>query len=322
MRGLKDVSFIYLDEADFFRIGEQNNARDTAERYIAKSSPWIIFVSTPNAPEGLFERIEKESESTCLYKRLLLDYTYGLNRIYTQDEIDAAEASPSFEREYNLKYLGLIGNVFHVKDIEAAIEKGRGLVQKSTNPYTQKSVGLDPGFGSSNFGVCITELVDGMVNVLHAEEYPRPDFNEMIKTTVNLLEKYDIRFDNSCRIFVDAANPSFISTLKQAVNEDSDYIRQIAYYKHNYASIYDLEFLQQNMFVIPVPFSKEHKNMLAHCKELMEYQTGYVAISPSHTKLITALGPAVENGEGSLDKEATSHDDLFDSFRLSLMFWY
>lgn len=57
-----------------------------------------------------------------------------------------------------------------------------------------------------------------MVNVLHAEEYPKPDFNEMIKTTISLLEKYDIRFDNSCRIFVDAANPS----LKQAVNEDSD----------------------------------------------------------------------------------------------------
>jgi hypothetical protein len=46
----------------------------------------------------------------------------------------------------------------------------------------------------------------------------------MIKTTVHLLEKHDIRFDNSCRIFVDAANPSFISTLKQAVNEDSDYL--------------------------------------------------------------------------------------------------
>ena len=27
-------------------------------------------------------------------------------------------------------------------------------------------LGLDPGFGSSNFGVCITELIDGMVNVL------------------------------------------------------------------------------------------------------------------------------------------------------------
>lgn len=47
-----------------------------------------------------------------------------------------------------------------------------------------------------------------------------------------------------------------------------------------------------------------------------------VAINPSHTKLITALRTAVEKGEGTLDKEATSHDDLFDSFRLSLMFWH
>ena len=104
----------------------------------------------------------------------------------------------------------------------------------TNNSYTQKSVWIDPGFGSTNFGVCITELVDGMVNVLHAEEYHRPDFNEMIKITVQLLHKYDIRFDNSCRIFVDGANPSFITTLKQEVNEDSDYMKQIAFYKHNY----------------------------------------------------------------------------------------
>ena len=60
--------------------------------------------------------------------------------------------------------------------------------------------------------------------------------------------------------------------------------------------------------------------MLAHVKELLEYQNGMVAIHPRHNKLITSLRNAVENGEGSLDKEATSHDDLFDSFRLSLMF--
>ena len=47
-------------------------------------------------------------------------------------------------------------------------------------------------------------------------------------------------------------------------------------------------------------------------KELLEYQNGMVAINPRHNKLITALKTAVENGEGSLDKEATSHDDLFD----------
>ena len=101
MRGLTNVSFIYMDEADFFPPGQQQDARDVSERYIAKSNPWIVMVSTPNAPEGLFERIEKEPEETCLYKRLFLDYTYGLNRIYSVAEIDAAKASPSFEREYN-----------------------------------------------------------------------------------------------------------------------------------------------------------------------------------------------------------------------------
>jgi hypothetical protein len=42
---------------------------------------------------------------------------------------------------------------------------------------------------------------------------------------------------------------------------------------------------------------------------------------PKHTKLITALRTAVEKGDGTLDKEVTSHDDLLDGFKLSLMFW-
>src|SRR5690242_1727249 len=59
MRGLSNVSFILLDEADFFPPGQQQDARDVSERYIAKSNPYIVMVSTPNSPERLFERIEK-----------------------------------------------------------------------------------------------------------------------------------------------------------------------------------------------------------------------------------------------------------------------
>ena len=70
-------------------------------------------------------------------------------------------------------------------------------------------------------------------------------------------------------------------------------------FKRNYPSIYDLKFLQQNMFVIPVPIRKEHKNMLAHGKEMLEYKNGQVAINPKFTKLITTLRTTVENGEGS-----------------------
>ena len=66
MRGLPNISFILLDEADFFPPGQQSDARNVSERYIAKSNPWIVMVSTPNAPDGLFER-SKENQRISVY---------------------------------------------------------------------------------------------------------------------------------------------------------------------------------------------------------------------------------------------------------------
>jgi hypothetical protein len=62
-----------------------------------------------------------------------------------------------------------------------------------------------------------------------------------------------------------------------------------------------------------------------HCSEMPEYRIGQeltIAIHSKFGKLITALSTAVENGEGSLGKEATSHDDLLDAFRFSMQFWW
>ena len=61
---------------------------------------------------------------------------------------------------------------------------------------------------------------------------------------------------------------------------------------------------------------------LTYCKTLNDRVTKVKATHPKHTKLITAIRTALENGEGLLDKDATSHDDLFDAFRMSLMFWH
>jgi hypothetical protein len=137
----------------------------------------------------LFERIEKEPEETCIYKRLFLDYTYGIGRIYSEKEIQKAKASPSFDREYNLKYLGRIGNVFYT------IEKGRKYNPDDFTPFysfTSRSMGIDPAYGSSAFGIVVTQWVDGIVQILYAEEYRRPDYNEMLSTAYSLMSKYDI----------------------------------------------------------------------------------------------------------------------------------
>jgi hypothetical protein len=52
------------DESDFSPPGQQQDARDVSVRYLAKSNPWIVMVSNPNAPVGLFEKIEQEPAAT------------------------------------------------------------------------------------------------------------------------------------------------------------------------------------------------------------------------------------------------------------------
>ncbi|MFZ0554677.1 MAG: hypothetical protein WAM26_05240 [Nitrososphaeraceae archaeon] len=68
-------------------------------------------------------------------------------------------------------------------------------------------------------------------------------------------------------------------------------------------------------------FRQEHRNMLAHCKSLLELNGGCVALDAErHNKLVVALRTAIEKGDGSLDKDASSHDDCLDAFRVSLQF--
>ena len=76
------------------------------------------------------------------------------------------------------------------------------------------------------------------------------------------------------------------------------------------------------MRIVPVNFNTEHKAMLGHCKMILEHDGGRIAINPDKfDKLITALRTAVDN-DGTLDKEATSCNDIFDAFRLALKFYH
>ena len=57
-------------------------------------------------------------------------------------------------------------------------------------------------------------------------------------------------------------------------------------------------------------------------KRYLEQDPGKIAINPDKfDKLITALRTAVDN-DGTLDKEATSYNDIFDAFRLALKFYH
>ena len=309
MRGLKDVYFIYLDEADFFPPGQQQDARDVSERYIAKSNPWIVMVSTPNEPDGLFEKIEREPEETCLYKRIFLDYTYGLDRIYTREEIEKAKASPSFEREYNLKYLGKVGNVFHTLDIEAAIctqQEGQEMMDWSTSMMIGRSMGIDVAWGdTSKFAIVITQYRNRKVEVFYAESFEKPQMNYIINHIMQLKQRHHIT-----KIYVDGANPEVIRELKARIGEYHDY-----YGRLTEEQIWGLR-TSNSWQIIPVNFQKRHRQMLEWTYTLMSKR--FIKIHPSLQKLIVSLRTAIVSDGWKLDKQLTSHHDILDSFRLAL----
>ncbi len=309
VRGYMDAAYLFIDEADYFDRQAQQELEPAIMAYEEKSKGNTIMVSTPKAPGGLFEKIEKDKTSK--YKKLFLDYTYGLGTIYDPVYIAKKKLEPEFAREYDMQYLGLIGNTFHTQDIDRAIALGKKY-KTVNNKYAQRSMGIDPGFGSSPFGIVIIQFSDGVLQVLYADEFERPRYEEMLHKIANLYQA----FTNIKNIFVDAANPELISSLKREVAEERDnwqWVQEkMAYCKKNHIDI------NRHMKVVPVPFSTEGKNMLVHTKELLEFETPIVAINPKFEKLTTSLRTAISDDLGKLDKEATSYDNVLDAFRLSL----
>jgi hypothetical protein len=183
-----------------------------------------------------------------------------------------------------------------------------------THTFTEKSMGIDPGYGSSAFGIVVTQWVHDHIQIMHAEEYHRPDYNEMLSTVYGLISQYQVD-----KVYIDGANPSFIKSLKLQIGEEADYDKVIARYK---AEGFGAENAIKDMRIVPVNFNREHKAMLGHCKMILEQDPGKIAINPDKfDKLITALRTAVDN-DGILDKESTSYNDIFDAFRLALKFYH
>jgi len=316
-RGETDVSFSFIDEADFFPKGQQKDVRDVVEGYRIKSNPITVFVSTPKNPDGLMKQIEDEVNNG--YTKIRLDFTKGIGKIYSESEIKKEKKAEYFAREYNLQYAGIIGNVFSSTDIERSLELGRRLeldkgLAAISNRYSLKSIGIDPGFGTSKFAIVLTQLQNGIIVILYADEFERPNFHAMIDKVWELRQ----RVGAVSNIFVDAANPEVWETLKREYNERYDYAyvqEMIAFCrKHNLD-------LANRMHVVPVAFGLDGPKMLAHAKKLLEDSRNIVAINPKLEKLIVALRTAVVEGEYKLNKEDTSYDDILDALRLALTFY-
>ena len=238
--------------------------------------------------KGDFCYVEVTAEQAVAAGVMPKDFLEGERRRLTASDFNAL---------YMAHFGGTTGNVFKSADIERAIELGKKYDPESIRSTAEKSQGIDEGFGSSMFGVCVVQKVDGILQVIYADEHERPDINTEAYEASQRIRTWPIE-TTQC----DAAQPAFIKLLKSKLGENPDYAN-IPKDRHKW------------MRIKPTAFGTEHREMLGNAALLVE--KGWVAIHPKFEKLITALRTAVAE-DYSLDKEATIHDDILDAFRLAL----
>jgi len=290
-RGLDRVRGFFMDESDFFPIGQQVSARHVVERYIAKTHPWSLLNSTPNAPGGMMDTIWHEENS--IYRKIELPYTVGLKYgIYSKYEIEEAMKSPSFQREYNLRFGVGIGNIFN----QALVD--RSLAQYPKGPQGGiRVLNLDPAFGesetASKYGIVGGEKRGDIVYVTHAEQRARPSPDVMMDYVhqVYYEGKYHVlRIDSAwsgiIRDFA-AGNPK---TGRRPINADA------------------------------VVFSEKLEPMTAQAP--LAIQNDQVRIDPAYTDLIAQL-KAIEykKNRGIPDKDKISFD-IGDAFLMLIEYFF
>ena len=303
LRGWTDVSYLFIDEADYFEPSVTTELEHAITRYEEKSQCTTIMVSTPNVPGGLFQKIELDKDSK--YHKIILDYTVGLGKIYDPIEIEKKKKEPEFKREYMGQYLGKVGNVFSSSQIDECTNLGTkyNLVSIPVSLYTLKSVGIDPGFSSSGTGIVVLEHIktdngEHMIRVIDSHLIDKGDPNQIVELCWDIWKKYGYM---NVAYYIDGSNRAMVNLLKIRWQESLTWDNTDSF--------------GSNVKIRPVNFNTEHKNMLSNLHALVS--KGFLAIDPKYDKLITSLRTAYAE-ELNLKKDAGSYSDLLDALRLAL----
>jgi hypothetical protein len=214
---------------------------------------------------------------------------------------------PEFPREYQGMYLGRIGNVFSTSQIETCIKLGEEFSNDKipVSLYTLKSVGIDPGFSSSESGIVVLEHIKDVegrhiIRVIQCHLLERADPNKLVELCWSLYKEYG--YFNSA-FFLDGSNAAVTNLLKIKFGESL-----------NWQGIKDFG-SNSNIKIRPISFNSEHKNMLSNLHAVATKDL--LAIPEKYTELLTSLRTAWAT-ELDLDKKNTSYDDLLDALRLGL----
>jgi hypothetical protein len=290
-RGKPKVSFFFGDEAAFFKLRDDSIVRTVGERYIGKNNAYVIWVSTAGEePAGFFYDIMLESENETIYKRFHYYVEAGLKQdpqtgtsIFNKEYIDKASESRSYAREFLGEWGKNVGDIFEQEALDEVCREDYRI--NPSDDSFDRIIGVDPGYGSSEYGVVAIERSGGKYTVIYATSYERTSYIDAIAKVDKVANEFNIR-----KIFVDKSAPEVIKDLRDK-------------YKYN---------------VTGIAFNEYGDRMLAFASQKVNKLE--TRIHPAFKKLRNQLMTIKLNKKGLPDKTKQNSFDLGDAFLLAL--WY
>ena len=130
--------------------------------------------------------------------------------MWTPQEVEHMKRSPSFPKEYDLKFGYGTSTIFNAHDIDSITSDPYDTSEeKCTNPYFTKWLATDPGWGGGDsFGIVIVQWKDSKLEVVHESEFQTPLMEDIRKLIHQLIQKYHI-----CRCYIDQSSAVLIRQL-------------------------------------------------------------------------------------------------------------
>ncbi len=319
----KTVKHVHIsDIAATDQVSDYGPSINAALTRLANTNGTMVLESPPRGPQGkLYDiwrnAIEKRPDDAGP------DISFWPIKIPAKKAVDAGlikqdyldnmriQMGAAYNSFFEAEFSAVQGNIFPLSQVEHAVELGKLVdVENAQNDWNRpRSMGLDEGFGSSKFGVCITQAKHNCIETVYAREFERQNPSDVIKLAWELAHRYNVK-----KIFIDGSNPGYIRDLKRRFGEPQNYetlMAQIIGQQYEPAHY---------MKIVPVNFNKKGREMIAHAQYFMA--RGELAIPESHFEdLAVQIRSATDDGKGGLDKKSYGTMDLFDAWRLSLLYY-
>lgn len=193
MRSKTNMRLIIVDEAAFFKMIEQSRVREAVEHYIGGSDVMIVLISTAGeSPEGIMYEILYEEEDSA-YHKIITKYQDGLRphpesgtTIFSPEKIETAKKLKSWMRNYMHSWHSGEGDIFTHEEVDACKMDFNREIKGG-----QRIIAIDPAYGSSDFGVVIGILKDGILYIVYSKGYTRKTPTFMVSEVERLWKLWE-----------------------------------------------------------------------------------------------------------------------------------